>query len=438
MPLVSDVLRLGAALQQGAGFSNMVGLAVAVCVFLVFSISVGIFVWTIYGRSLVDTGNRLTGGLESRRWRGAMLALQFAGSIGVLALCLLLMGDVNRFAESDWGVATKDRYLVDVNRIDLIKAPLADRLAHVTQGLKEFSGGMSLGAAGTAAYGPTGLGDPSRATLGSVSTDIELVGVTDGFVGVSGLSILQRVDPMSRGAIVSNRVAKLLGGDILGKDVNISIYGMDMPFRIVAVLAPSHDDSDRVFIPSDDPNSMVVEPSRLVVHFPSGLLSIAETRGAITEAARVAGFNVSGIVRASDAFALKRSDVRRLILVLEWASLIAMLVLAGGSAAFCALEMSRREKELAIRHVLGAGRRNILALVLGDIPMVVGIAVVVSGSVTCFTFQRWNSLFQESHAGDVLLALSASGVSVALIAVMMAALLVSLRHGRHLVRSLSV
>jgi putative ABC transport system permease protein len=105
-------------------------------------------------------------------------------------------------------------------------------------------------------------------------------------------------------------------------------------------------------------------------------------------------------------------------------ALLALLISAGGIAAMMALAVSQRTNELGIRMALGASRRSVLAMILGQ-GLGLALAGIALGSIGAVAFSRVLASLPYDTTGTDPLTLA--GVALVFIAVAVLACLVPAR-----------
>jgi predicted permease len=190
-------------------------------------------------------------------------------------------------------------------------------------------------------------------------------------------------------------------------NISVEIVGVAGNIRNVALGAPA---SPEIYVPypqlptrsmnlvlrsTGDPQTLVPESRRLVASLDPDL-------------------PVTAVQTLDDLFAASRIGARFTMLLLAGFSGIALLLAIVGLYGAISYSVTQRTQELGIRMALGAARRDILALVIGQGLALTAVGIVLGAVVSLWATRLMSSLVFETQVTDVV---TLAGSAAAFIAV---------------------
>jgi predicted permease len=358
--------------------------------------------------SMKSTGRTLSGSGESTSLRRALVATQVACSVVLLVGALLFMATLRNLLAVDTGfdadgvhVARIDfsQLTIDPSRRTALIADTLDRIQH-TRGVASAAEVRNVPLGGTA---NTMFVSPYRGDA-SVTTAVRLNAVDPHYLETMGITLLAGRNFDSRDsratpkvAIVNQSFTRRLG--IAGPPVGQLIRrpAQSDVLEIVGVVPDSKYISLR-----EDPIPIILVPMAQTVDqrrftdilvrsaMPTGALS-----SALTNAVAETGAAVHVDVTALNATIRDGLVRERLMATLSAVfGVLAALIAAVGLYGVMSYLVQRRTNEIGIRMALGATRRTILRMVLGEMSRTVligltigaAIAFAVAGSATSYVY----------------------------------------------------
>jgi putative ABC transport system permease protein len=359
------------------------------------------------------------------RLREALVFVQFAISIGVIA-CTLLMGQQMRFiANKGLGFAKENRLLLTLRDPNLV-----GRESLIATELEKQRG--VLGVATTS----TIMGRDMPQVTGKVEnnegamTDLgfNLIPVGDDFIPVMGIDVVKGRDFSRRlltdsGAayIVNETFVRTMGwDDPLGKRIGLGAAGMNAG-PVIGVVKDFNFKSLRTSI---EPLLMIRSPAkaddRLVVVnvAPEGIReTLKSIQKLFAELDPIHPFEYTFLDEELDRLYVSEERLMKLIGIF---AAICIFVACLGLFGLAASATQQRTKEIGVRKVLGASTLAIILLLARRVLVLIGAGAAVASIVAWLAMQEWLSGFayraELNPAYLLLAALGAGAVALLTIA----------------------
>ena len=378
-------------------------------------------------------------GVRGRRTRSALIALEVAGSLALLAGCGLMVRTIVRMLDVDLGIRPAGVVTASL-AIRQQSYPSAERRAALYERLidaaRQGSGVASVAVADPPplfAYQPRAIRGDVRDTTVPVSAAVRAI--TSDYFPTLGIPIVHGraiADGDRNGsepvAIVSESAARRLWGEgpPLGRTIRMVESG-DSPSDTAVVVrtivgvardvrqSPSDDELVDVYIPLlQAPGRFVTIVARSSEPADSWLAELRRTMRSIDPEV-----TVGSVARLDDAVADQLARPRFLAALFAAFGSFAALLGIMGLYAVIAYAVKQREHEIAVRMAVGADARTIVALFMrdGSRVLAVGVALGVLGAVGIGRVLE-SQLFGVERVDVVTLVVAAIGLAgVALAAI---------------------
>lgn len=401
------------------------------------------------GESLKESGRTAAGGAaQGRRFRNALVVLEVALSLILLAAAGLMIQSFLHLVRADPGFRTDHILTMRVLLPDQKYKTDAQELAFGQAAVTRIQSLPGVESAGTVTFLPlSGWWGTREVTIAGRPADPAAKNprpvwdsVTPGYFAAMRIPLIEgryftEQDNSSNENVVilSASLARQVfpNDDPIGKLVNIQ--GVDKPRRVVGVVGDVYQlgISVRQTGVTEDVKSEVYMP---YAQFPTHLLCfVIRTAGDPVSLAKAAQQEIWAVDEGQAiSFVEPLSQLASETVALQRASMVLLAVFAGlalllasiGIYGVISYSTSRRTNEIGIRIALGASRSNILRLVIGEgfFLTICGLAIGVAGSLTLTRFL--SSLLYEVRSNDPL---TFFAVSVVLFCVGMAACFIPAR-----------
>jgi putative ABC transport system permease protein len=362
--------------------------------------------------------------LGGMRLREALVFIQFAISIGVIA-CTLLMGQqMNYIANKGLGFDKANRVLVTLRGRQLV-----EREAMIATELEKQPGILGVATSNTIMGRDMPHVTGKAQNNEGVMTDIgfSLFPVGDDFIPVMGIEILKGRDfsrrlltDMGATYIVNETFVRTMGWkDPIGKRVGIGGPGM-FPGPVIGVVKDFNFKSLRASV---EPMVMFRNPPvagerLLVVNVaPEGIHDTLQgIRKLFAEVDPVHPFEYTFLDEELDQLYVSEERLMRLTGIFAG---ICILVACLGLFGLAASATQQRTKEIGVRKVLGASTLSIILLLARRVLVLIAAGAVVASIAAWFAMQEWLTGFAyRSPLNPTYLLLAALGAgAVALLTI---------------------
>jgi predicted permease len=346
--------------------------------------------------SLKSGGRVLSSTSESSSLRRALVVTQVACSVVLLVGALLFVATLRNLLAVDTGFDSDGVY---VARIDLsqLTADQPRRTALITDALERIRRTRGVASAAEARNVPLGGSANTMYVApfdgdGSPTTAVRMNAVDPHYLETMGITLLagrnfdrRDVSGAPRVAIVNESFTRRLG--IVGPAAGARFRRPSPPdvFEIVGVVPDS-----KYLALREDPLPIVLVPkSQTVDQRPftdilvRSAMPIAEVAPALTAAVAEIGSALNVDVKALNTNILDSLVRERLMATLSAVfGVLAALIAAVGLYGVMSYTVQRRTNEIGVRIALGATRRAILTMVLGEAFRIVSIGVAIGAALS--------------------------------------------------------
>jgi predicted permease len=341
-----------------------------------------------------------TGGPTQKRLRSALVIVEVALSLILLVGAGLLVRSFGRLLRVERGFQTENRLVVSVNFPSTYKSErVTDALRRFTDGASSLPGVLSSAAVNSrpiVGWDP-GMGVGAVGQPDAPGAQVPWAGwriATPGYFRTMGIPLLQgRVftdqDVLGKPwrVVISKRVAELLwpGQNPVGRRMAIWKEQGNSTAEVIGVVADQRErglDSEptrTVYLPS---NGAGFSPAEFVVHASSDPAKIVPAlRSVLAEIDP--NLPMSDILRLEEVVTRSLAPRRFNMLLLAAFAGVALVLATTGIYGVLAYSVARRTPEIGVRMALGASRRNILGLVVGQEmrQILAGIAIGCLGAL---------------------------------------------------------
>ena len=341
-----------------------------------------------------------TGGSTQKRLRSALVMIEVALSLILLVGAGLLVRSFGRLLRVERGFQTENRLVVSVNFPSTYKRErLTDALRRFTDGASALPGVLSSAAVNSrpiVGWDP-GMGIGAVGQPDAPGAQVPWAGwriVTPGYFRTMGIPLLQgRVfadsDVLGKPwrVVISKRVAELLwpGQDPVGRRMAIWKGQGNSTAEVIGVVADQRErglDSEptrTVYLPAGGAR---FSPAEFVLHASSDPARIVPAlRSVLAEIDP--NLPMSDILRLEEVVTRSLAPRRFNMLLLAAFAGVALVLATTGIYGVLAYSVARRTSEIGVRMALGASRRNILGLVVGQEmrQILAGIAIGLLGAL---------------------------------------------------------
>jgi putative ABC transport system permease protein len=361
---------------------------------------------TLRASALTTSGAR-----SVARWRGLLMAAEIAAALTLAVGAGLLVQSMRRLAAVDLGFETKGVLLFTVNPPDTKYRDEAARVALFEEIERRVASIPGVVAAAVANEFPLRGGGQSRVTLASDAATGADSGRRAGFQAVSpGYFATLRI-PLVRGrllaagdragappaAVVNETFVRryLPGRDPIGQRFRESQTGVDSPeLTIVGVVRDARRDGPRadliplVYLAAAQPDTyrertrLSEVALRAAGADPHGLLPAIQRAVWSIDPAQP----IMNVLTLDEVIAGSTAERRFNMILLSAVAFLALVLAIVGVYGVVAHAAAQRTREIGIRIALGAGRRDVLSLVIASglrwavLGVVVGVAGAYAGT----------------------------------------------------------
>jgi putative ABC transport system permease protein len=413
-------------------------LAVSLLTGVIFGVAPSLSTSRLDMNTALKEGGRNLGGAARSPLRTALVVSEVAMSVVLLAGAGLLIRSVARLSAVDPGFNSDKLLTLDMTLPSARYSEPASQARFYNRLVEKIEELPSVESAGFVSILPLGKDFDGRALAiedhpkprgQEISADMYVV--TPGYLRAMGIRLLkgrmlteQDTERSQPAALINDRMATVLwpDQDAIGKRIRFpGLPGEPIKWRsIVGVVASvkqyglDKDDNMQFYLPEDQ---YPFQSGSLVVHTRNELASLMP---ALREAVRgldpdLPVYNVASMNHlVSGSMSLRRFSM----IMLGLFALVALTLAATGIYSVISYSTSRRIHEIGIRMALGAGRRDVLNLIIiqGMLPAVIGAGVGLVAAVMLTRFMA-SLLFSVSPTDEVtLVTMTLVLVSVALIA----------------------
>lgn len=359
----------------------------------------------------------VTRGTKGSSLRSALVIFQFATSIVLIIGTMVIYRQMNFILGTKLGFDKEQVLLIQgTNTLGSQVVTLADELRNLPE-VVEVTTGDYLPVRGTKRNG-NGFWHEGRKNIDpSVPAQFWRVDqtylTTLGIKLVEGRNFDRNIASDSSAIIINRRMAKELGGNMLGK--RITNYGG--LWTVIGVVEDFHFESLRENI----------TPLALVLGFEASTLAVKLKPGdmnrSITSLSAVwAKFAPHQPIRYSfldEVYAAMYDDVQRTGKILTCFSVLAIFVACLGLFALSAFMVEQRSKEISVRLVLGASANSVFQLLTWNFIRLVLIAFVVAAPLGWYLMNKWleDYTYRTKIGLDVFLITGASAIVIALVTI---------------------
>jgi putative ABC transport system permease protein len=230
---------------------------------------------------------------------------------------------------------------------------------------------------------------------------------------VEGRDFNRDIASDSSAIIINERMAKELGGDLMGK--RITNYGG--LWTVIGVVEDFHFESLRENI---HPLGLVLGRDASVLAVKLNAENMHENMDAI---AQVWGkFSPHQSIRYSfldDRYAAMYEDVQRLGKIFTSFSILAIIVACLGLFALSAFMVEQRGKEISVRLVLGATVNSVFQLLTWNFVKLVAIAFIIATPVGWYLMTKWlqDYVYKTELGWDIFILAGSISILIALVTI---------------------